>query len=156
MQPKPTRFRLCICRAQTAKATIFTLLVVPYFFQAVLFVSSVFDVFAILFSSCGFHLSRECQPSTMLFSHPASHSHTWELPTVITVLSCAAMCSSRRAVGASLTCLDYEGKEKESVTATFPKSHGIWTGNLPVTKLCLQATAVLFIMKNLPCLQTTA
>lgn len=65
-----------------------------------------------------FYLSRECQLSTMLFSHPATHSHTWELPTVIKILSCTAMCSFRRAVGASLTCLDFIGKDTESVTAT--------------------------------------
>lgn len=46
------------------------------------------------------------------------HIHTWELPTVITVLSCAAMCSSSRAVGASLSCLLFEGEEKESASVT--------------------------------------
>lgn len=44
------------------------------------------------------------------------HIPTCELPTVITVHFCAAMCSSSTAVGASLTCINIEGKEKEGFT----------------------------------------
>lgn len=102
----------------------FFLLVVPYFIQAAIvgfiLCHPVFDVFAILFFSV-FSLAFICPGNTNWaprFLLILLHIHTWDLPTIITVLSCAAMWSSSRAVGASLTCLDFEGKEKESVTAT--------------------------------------
>lgn len=97
-----------------------------------------------------FYLSRERQLGAQCSFLSLLHIHTWELPTVITVLSHAAMCSSSRAVPASLICF-FEGKEKVCYCYT-----GISTGNRPVPDLYLQAITVLFIMKHLPCVQTTA
>lgn len=60
--------------------------------------------------------------------------------------------SSSSAVSADeLHVLVYTLKTKRKkvfCSSTLPKGLGIWSGNLPVTKLCLKAIAVLFIMKH--------
>lgn len=123
MQSKPIGFGCYIWGARAPKTTIFSFFFAccPVFYPSCncLFYSlpPCFGVFAILFSILFYFSVAFICPGNSNWAQCSFlillHIHTWELPTVITVL-----CSSSRAVGASLTCLDFEGKEKESVTAT--------------------------------------
>lgn len=151
MQPEPIGFGVHICAAQADKTTIFffffcllshilselqlSLLFLPPCFWCVC--HSFLLCFSFAFICPGNANWAQCSFLILL------HIHTWELPTVITVLSRAAMCSSSSAGGASLTCLDCEGKECYCYSFTSSKGPGIWTGNLPVTQLCLQAYGLL-------------
>ncbi len=123
MQPKPIGFGCHIWGAQAPKTTIFFFHLLSHILSklqlSVLFSATLFwcvcnsFLFSIFFYfSSAFICPRngnwgQCSFLILL------HIHTWELPTVITVL-----CSSCRVVGASLTCRDFEGKDKKSPTAT--------------------------------------
>lgn len=164
MQPEPIGFGRHIWGAQAAKTTIFFFFACcPIFYPSCFILCHpVFDVFAILFFSIycfvyGVYSSRERRLGTMLFFHPASHSHLG-----------AAHCNyspvlrSHVQLQQSTRCFTYLSsiwRERDCYCYSFTFPKGPWriqTGNLPVTNQCLKAIKILFSMKHLPCLQTTA
>ena len=102
----------------------------------------------------GFYLTWEYPLSTVLFPHAACP--TWELPTVITVCSCAAMCSSSTTVAASFTSFRRQ-TQRECYCSSFNKKRSRelnWQPSTP--NQYLQAVKALFNIKLMPCLQSSA
>lgn len=164
MQSKPIGFGCYIWGARAPKTTIFSFFfcllsrILSKLQLSVLFFATLFwcvcnsFLYLVLFF-CSFYLSREQQLSTMLFSHPASHSH---LGTAHCNYSPVQLQQS--SWGFTYMSRFWRQRERKCYcySFTFPKGPGIWTGHLPVTELCPQAITVLFIMKHLPCFKTTA